>query len=297
MSQTTRPFSTLRVESDSDGSHQIRVDKIDRVVVEAPLTIVLRDQVLATTMRTPGHDLDLAAGWLVSEAGLTNAAQITSMRAFAGSSRLRAVGTDFEVDAGAFKVDAEDSTDQEVDTVRVTLSPEVTPPRPRAYITSSSCGVCSADVLEEFKKPVAPLHSEKWRFDPQHALHFVEQMRSRQKMFDMTGALHAAALVGPGNEVLFVREDVGRHNAVDKVVGHSLITELLPLTDHVLVVSGRVSYEIVAKALTASIGAIVAVSGPTSLAVELAREHDQLLIGFAREGRMNIYSGHEWVAA
>jgi FdhD protein len=290
MSQTTRPFSTLRVESDKDGSHQIRVDKIDRVVVEAPLTIVLGDQVLATTMRTPGHDLDLAAGWLVSEAGLTNASQITSMRAFAGSSRLRAVGTDFEVDA-------EDISEKEVDTVRVALSSDVTPPRPRAYITSSSCGVCSADVLDEFKSPVAPLHTAKWRFDPRHALHFVEQMRSRQKMFDMTGALHAAALVGPGNEVLFVREDVGRHNAVDKVIGHALTSELLPLTDHILVVSGRVSYEIVAKALTASIGAIVAVSGPTSLAVELARQHDQLLIGFAREGRMNIYSGQEWVAA
>lgn len=290
MSQTTRPLSILRVESAKDGSHQIRVDKIDRVVVEAPLTIVLGDQVLATTMRTPGHDLDLAAGWLVSEAGLTEASQITSMRAFAGSSRLRVVGTDFEVDD-------EDITEKEVDSVRVTLSTDVTPPRPRAYITSSSCGVCSADVLDEFKSPVAPLHTEKWRFDPQHALHFVEQMRSRQKMFDMTGALHAAALVGPGNEVLLVREDVGRHNAVDKVIGHALTSELLPLTDHILVVSGRVSYEIVAKALTASIGAIVAVSGPTSLAVELARQHDQLLIGFAREGRMNIYSGQEWVAA
>ena len=290
MSQTTRPLSILRVENEKDGSHQIRVDKIDRVVVEAPLTIVLGDQVLATTMRTPGHDLDLAAGWLVSEAGLTEASQITSMRAFAGSSRLRVVGTDFEVDD-------EDITEKEVDSVRVTLSTDVTPPRPRAYITSSSCGVCSADVLDEFKSPVAPLHTAKWRFDPQHALHFVEQMRSRQKMFDMTGALHAAALVGPGNEVLFVREDVGRHNAVDKVIGHALTSELLPLTDHILVVSGRVSYEIVAKALTASIGAIVAVSGPTSLAVELARQHDQLLIGFAREGRMNIYSGQEWVAA
>jgi len=278
------------VESEKDGSHQIRVDKIDRVVVEAPLTIVLGDQVLATTMRTPGHDLDLAAGWLVSEAGLTEASQITSMRAFAGSSRLRVVGTDFEVDD-------EDITEKEVDSVRVRLSTDVTPPRPRAYITSSSCGVCSADVLDEFKSPVAPLHTAKWRFDPQYALHFVEQMRSRQKMFDMTGALHAAALVGSGNEVLFVREDVGRHNAVDKVIGHALTSELLPLTDHILVVSGRVSYEIVAKALTASIGAIVAVSGPTSLAVELARQHDQLLIGFAREGRMNIYSGQEWVAA
>ena len=288
MSQTTRPFSTLRLESEKDGSRPVRVDRIDRVVVEAPLTIVLGDQVLATTMRTPGHDLDLAAGWLVSEAGLHNAGQITTMRAFSGSTRLRAVGTDYEIDS-------EDAGHQEVDTVRVTLATDVIPPRPRAYITSSSCGVCSADVLDEFKPPIAPLHTDQWRFDPRHALHFVEQMRSRQKMFDMTGALHAAALVGAGGEVLFVREDVGRHNAVDKVIGHALTGGLLPLTDHTLVVSGRVSYEIVAKALTASVGAILAVSGPTSLAVDLARHHDLLLIGFAREGRMNVYSGQEWV--
>jgi FdhD protein len=290
MSQTTRPFSTLRVESEKDGSRPVRVDRIDRVVVEAPLTIVLGEQVVATTMRTPGHDLDLVAGWLVSEAGLHNAEQITTMRAFSGSQRLRAVGTDYEIDS-------EDSGEQEVDTVRVTLATDVVPPRPRAYITSSSCGVCSADVLDKFTPPIAPLHTDQWRFDPRHALHFVEQMRSRQKMFDMTGALHAAALVGSGGEVLFVREDVGRHNAVDKVIGHALTSELLPLTDHTLVVSGRVSYEIVAKALTASVGAIVAVSGPTSLAVDLARQHDQLLIGFAREGRMNVYSGQDWVTS
>ena len=289
MSQTTRPFTTLRWESEKDGARAVRADRIDRVVVEAPLTITLGEQVLATTMRTPGHDLDLAAGWLVSEAGLKIPDQITTMRAFAGSSRLRAVGTDHEVDS-------DDIVNPEIDTVRVTLAENVIPPRPRAYITSSSCGVCSADVLDKFTPPSAPLHGPKWKFDPRQASQMVEQMRSRQKMFDMTGALHAAALVGPGNEVLFVREDVGRHNAVDKVIGHALTSGLLPLTDHVLVVSGRVSYEIVAKALTACIGAIVAVSGPTSLAVELARDHDQLLIGFAREGRMNVYSGQEWVA-
>jgi len=268
--------------------HQI--DRVDRVVVEAPLTIILGEQVLATTMRTPGHDLDLAAGWLVSEAGITQSNQITSMRAFSGSARSRAVGTDFERDA-------DDVDEDEVDAVRVAVSRDVISPRPRAYITSSSCGVCSADILSEFTGPSALLHSSGWRFDPRDALRFVEQMRLRQKMFDLTGSLHAAAIVGSSNEVLFVREDVGRHNAVDKVVGHALISDLMPLTDHTLVVSGRVSYEIVAKALTASIGAIVAVSGPTSLAVDLARKYDQLLIGFVRESRMNVYSGQEWVAS
>lgn len=272
-----------------------RIDRIDRVVVEAPLTIILADQVLATTMRTPGHDLDLAAGWLVSEAGINEVHQITTMRSFSGSARLRAVGTDYEIDT-ADTVGLDQSKDPQIDTVRVTLSSEVTPPRPRAFITSSSCGVCSSDVLQEFPGPHAPLHSTDWVFDPSHALMFIDQMRSRQKMFDMTGALHAAALVNPQNELLYVREDVGRHNAVDKLVGHALTSELFPLTDYTLVVSGRVSYEIVAKAINASIGAIVAVSGPTSLAVDLARKYDQVLIGFARDNRMNIYSGQERIA-
>jgi FdhD protein len=120
-------------------------------------------------------------------------------------------------------------------------------------------------------------------------------MRDQQRMFDQTGALHAAALVDPSNSVRWVREDVGRHNAVDKVIGHAVLDDLLPLTDHVLVVSGRVSYEIVLKALAAGVSAIIAVSGPTSLAVDLAREHDLVLIGFAREGRLNVYSGGTYV--
>ncbi len=131
---------------------------------------------------------------------------------------------------------------------------------------------------------------------PQQALDLIGQMRSRQRMFDLTGALHAAALVGPEFEVLHVREDVGRHNAVDKVIGRALMDNRLPLTDHVLVVSGRVSYEIVTKALSACIGAIVAVSGPTTLAVDVARRHGLVLIGFAREDRMNVYVGGERIA-
>ena len=118
-------------------------------------------------------------------------------------------------------------------------------------------------------------------------------MRDGQRMFDQTGALHAAALVSPALEPLWVREDVGRHNAVDKVIGKALFEDRVPLTDHTLVVSGRISYEIVHKALTACIGAVVAVSGPTSLAIDLARAHGLVLAGFARGGRMNVYSGDE----
>jgi FdhD protein len=283
MGHTTSPRPTIRLEDVSRRGSK-RIDRIDRVVVESPLTIVVEGEVVATTMRTPGHDLDLAAGWLVSEAGLRRPDDIVEMKALAASPQS---GMD----------NSENSTSEEIDTVRVHIAPGITPPRPRAYVTSSSCGVCSADVVDAIAEPYADLHNAGWRLEPQQALDLIEQMRSRQKMFDLTGALHAAALVGPDSEVLFVREDVGRHNAVDKVIGRALMDGLLPLTNHVLVVSGRVSYEIVAKALSACIGSIVAVSGPTTLAVEVARRYDLLLIGFAREDRMNVYAGGEWVRA
>lgn len=280
MGQTTDSRPTLRLEDVTiKGSREI--DRIDRVVVESPLTITIGEHVLATTMRTPGHDLDLAAGWLVSEAGLRSGEDIVSLKAFAASPRA---------------AEDHDGKPEEIDTVRVQLASGIEPPRPRAYMTSSSCGVCSADILDAFPEPYAPLHTPDWRLEPQQALELIRQMRTRQKMFDLTGALHAAALVGPRSEVLYVREDVGRHNAVDKVIGHALMEGELPLTDHVLVVSGRVSYEIVAKALSACVGAIVAVSGPTTLAVDVARAHDLLLIGFARDDRMNVYSGGAWIA-
>jgi FdhD protein len=243
----------------------------DNVAVESPLTILLDDVVLATTMRTPGHDLELVAGWLVNESGVRSSAGIASMGAFATRQQ------------------------DEVDTVRVSLAPGVEPPRPRAFATTSACGVCSADILAGVRPPDGPLHSADWRLPADTVLNLIDRMRDGQRMFDLTGALHAAALVAPDRSLLWVREDVGRHNAVDKAVGKALFADLLPLTDHLLVVSGRVSYEIVHKALTAGVAGIIAVSGPTSLAVDLAREHGLVLIGFAREGRMNVYARDELI--
>ena len=190
---------------------------------------------------------------------------------------------------------AREDDSPDIDSVHVRLKPGIEPPRPRAYVTSSSCGVCSADVVNAVADPYAPLHTPDWNVYPAQALDLTRQMRTRQKMFDLTGSLHAAALVEPNGNVLHVREDVGRHNAVDKVIGRAFTDRLVPLTDYVLVVSGRVSYEIVAKAISACVGAIVAVSGPTTLAVDTARRHDLLLVGFARDDRMNIYSGGHWV--
>jgi FdhD protein len=274
MGRTTSLRPTVRI-----ASGEAR-DRIDQVVVESPLTFIMNDEVLATTMRTPGHDLELAAGWLVNESGVRRPEDISGMGAFAASPQ--AAGTEEEP--------------AEVDTVRISLAGGVRPPRARAFVTNSACGVCSVDVLDAFPGPSAPLHSEGWRFDPDTAGDLIQQMRAKQRMFDLTGALHAAALFNPQTELIAVREDVGRHNAVDKVLGAALLDGALPLTDHVLVVSGRVSYEIVLKALTACVGAIVAVSGPTTLAVDLAQTHGLLLLGFVRDDAMNVYAGRDWVS-
>jgi FdhD protein len=239
----------------------------DAIAVESPLTVILDGEVLVTTMRTPGHDLELVAGWLVNESGVRRPDDIVSM--------------------GAFATHDDDS----IDTVRVSLAAGVRPPRPRAFVTSSACGVCSADVLAAFEGPDGPLMSDGWALPAIAIPGLFDAMRDGQRMFEQTGALHAAALVAPDLTPLWVREDVGRHNAVDKVIGKGLFDNRVPLTDHTLVVSGRISYEIVHKALTAGIAAIVAVSGPTSLAIDLARAHGLVLAGFARGTRVNIYSG------
>ena len=272
----TDPRPMLRINNvTATGSSPI--DQFDRVVVEAPLAISVDQQTLLTTMRTPGHDEELAAGWLLSEANVGAPADIVSIERV-GASELRQWGVD----------DA-------VDTILAELAPGIEPPKPRAYLTSTSCGICSSDVLNTTPSPKVPLHSDDWSVTPQAAHDLISGMRQQQKMFDLTGSLHAAALASPYHQIQVVREDVGRHNAVDKVFGTALLEGNFPLSDHLLVVSGRVSYEIVAKALSACVAGIIAVSGPTTLAVDLARAHGMVLIGFTRDDRMNVYSGKERV--
>ena len=252
-------------------------EAFDPVVVEAPLSVMVNGEAVATTMRTPGHDEELAVGWLASETDLTARSDLLAV-----------------VRMGAAAAGAVDAT--AVDTVSLSLIETVVTPRPRAYLTSSSCGICSAEVIETTPAPRAPLHTQGWQLTPQQAHQLVAAMRTEQKMFDLTGALHAAALVSPSKAVVVVREDVGRHNAVDKVIGSAFLAGQYPLTDHLLVVSGRVSYEIVAKALRACVAGIVAVSGPTTLAVDLARAHGLVLLGFTRDDRLNVYAGGDRVA-
>ena len=253
-------------------------EDFDPVVVEAPLSIAVNGDVLATTMRTPGHDEDLAVGWLASETDLATRADVLDIaRAGAAASRSQGI-------------------DEAVDTVSLGVAASVDIPKPRAYLTSSSCGICSAEVIEATPKPRAPLQRPGWQLTPQQAHQWVAAMRDEQKMFELTGSLHAAAIISPEGNLQVVREDVGRHNAVDKVIGSAFLNEEYPLTDHTLVVSGRVSYEIVAKALRACMAGIVAVSGPTTLAVDLARAHGLVLVGFTRGDRLNVYAGGDRVA-
>jgi FdhD protein len=242
----------------------------DDLAVEAPLVFGLGDETIATLMRTPGHDLELAAGWLVVESGVRGPDDLVALRAC-----------------------WQDGTDR----VQLSLRPGVRPPRPRAFVTGAACGVCSADVVDLHPLAAAAPHRDGWRVRADVLAGLPTAMRAGQRAFARTGGLHAAALADAAGRLGVVREDVGRHNAVDKVVGHALLAGELPATDLLLVVSGRVSFEIVQKAVAAGVAGIVAVSAPSSLAVDLAREHGLLLAALVRDERMNVYAGDELLDA
>jgi len=248
----------------------------DDLAVEAPLVLGMdpstgsgqRADAIATLMRTPGHDLELAAGWLVVESGVERPDDIAQLRS---------------------------CRDDDTDRVHITLAPGVRPPRPRAFVTSAACGVCSADVLDLSLLRRAAPHTDGWRVAGDVLAGLPDALRGGQKTFDKTGGVHAAALAAADGTIRHVFEDVGRHNAVDKVVGRALLDGLLPATDRLLVVSGRVSFGIVQKAVAASVAGIVAVSAPSSLAVDLARDHGLLLAGMVRRGSFNLYAGADLV--
>jgi FdhD protein len=241
----------------------------DELAVEAPLILAMDGAPIATLMRTPGHDLELTAGWLVVESGVRAADDIARLR---------------------------ECRDDDTDRVHITLRPDVRPPRPRAFVTTAACGVCSADVLDLALLREADPHSEGWTVERAVLSALPDTMRDQQRCFQRTGGVHAAALARAGGTVLSVREDVGRHNAVDKIVGRALFDGLLPATDLLLVVSGRVSFEIVQKAVAAGVAGIVAVSAPSSLAVDLARDYGLLLAGMVRGDKLNLYAGEALVS-
>lgn len=254
----------------------------DELTVESPLNLIVSGEVIATLMRTPGHDLELAAGWLTVESGVRGPDDLMG---------LRQCRTDDDLSLR----ELDGISGRGIDQVHLALRPGIEPPRPRAWVTGAACGVCSADVLDLTPLHRNDPHTDGWTVAASVLQTLPDRVRERQRTFDRTGSLHAAALATANGELLVVREDVGRHNAVDKVNGWALLAGRLPATDLLLAVSGRVSFEIVQKAVAAGVGAIVAVSAPSDLAVDLAREHDLVLAGMVRTGRMNVYAGTELV--
>jgi FdhD protein len=255
----------------SDGSGVRR----ENVVVEEPLEIrISRESIdtnLAVTMRTPGSDLELAAGFLWGEGIVRSPDQLVGVKVCA---------------------DRTLTPRQRANVVVATLSPsaaEVSRNLERRFTISSACGVCGSTSLSDLHARgvtrVAPT-----LFSPAELAGMTSLLDGRQKVFASTGGLHAAALVDLEGDLQFIREDVGRHNAVDKVVGAALMAGKLPLSGWTLVVSGRIGYEIAQKAVAAGISALVGVSAPTSLAVELAREFGLTLLAFARDGAANQYA-------
>lgn len=248
----------------------------DTLVAEEPLEIRLNGKPLAITMRTPGDDFALAAGFLVSEGVLGGAGELANIVYCAGAT---------EDGSNTYNV------------VDVRLAPGVPVPDitlERNVYTTSSCGLCGKASLDAVRTtarwPVADGPSPI-RLTPELLAELPERLRTAQRVFDRTGGLHAAALFSPEGELLDVREDVGRHNAVDKLVGRALQQGLLPLSGTVLVVSGRASFELAQKAVMAGVPVLAAVSAPSSLAVDLAAETGMTLVGFLRGASMNVYAG------
>ena len=238
----------------------------DELIVEEPLEVRLDDRLVATTMRTPGHDFELAVG-LCHGDGLLGGAPVLSCR-YCGTGP--AVESEFNI-------------------VSVETGGAAPEAPARVGTTTSSCGLCGSTAIEELRDRIAPIPvGEPWSLEV--LMTAPERLRADQGLFDLTGAVHAAAAFDRSGAPLVVREDIGRHNAVDKVVGRLLLDGLLPATDLGLYVSGRAGFEIVQKAWAAGFSAVVAVSAPSALAVDAARQAGITLVGFVRGDSANVYS-------
>lgn len=247
----------------------------DRVAHEEPLEIQLGARSLAVVMRTPGHDEDLVLGFLVTERVVASAKEVEAIRHCN-------VVPDPEAEENVARVTLAEGVAVDFERLR------------RNLFASSSCGVCGKATIENALATAPPIEDPA-RVTPELLYALPDRLREGQAVFDETGGLHAAGLFGPEGELLVVREDVGRHNAVDKVVGWAARRGRLPLAGHVLMVSGRTSFEIVQKALAARIPIVAAVSAPSSLAVRLADESGMTLVGFLRGRALNLYGNRERV--
>ena len=257
-------------------------EQADAVVTEEPLQLLLGGEPLSVVMRTPGHDVELALGLFFAEGIMSTLADVDFVRISAESGE-----TEDRV-----RLDASIVESNHVD-VRLRTGPRRKPQR--AMLSSSACGVCGAVVIDDLRRDLVALRPGP-AIDAGLLTSLVDKLRVAQGVFERTGGLHAAGLFDTTGRPVCVREDIGRHNAVDKVVGRMLLDGGVPIQDAVLVVSGRAGYEIVQKAITAGIPIVAAVGAPSSLAVALAREFGQTLVGFLRGERFNVYSAPERLA-
>ena len=257
--------------------------KGDHVAVEEPLDIRLNGQQLSLTMRTPGNDVELIHGFLHGEGLIKSREDIAEARYCDGAV-------------------VDDGTGFAQNTYNVmdftTARPQLLPVIAKRFTTTSACGVCGSESIDAVRQKGRYALAEDWSVDPRAILDAARNLTDDQAVFARTGGVHAAALVRADGEVLAVREDVGRHNAVDKVIGWALLEDRLPLTDCFLLVSSRASFEIAQKAFMAGIPLLACVSAASSLAIDTAEEVGMTLVGFTRafddgDGRMNVYTHAE----
>jgi FdhD protein len=279
-----------RVHSGSDGE-----DRTDVLAVEEPLEIriglrengKLTHKPISITMRTPGDDAELAAGFLFTEGIVRSPDQIKQIR-----------HCGLKIGKGGGLIDRASALNS--NTIRVDLHEGVDIDLKRLerhFYTTSSCGVCGKSSIEALHTGAKKIENDTLKIAAETIHRMPEALLARQKTFEKTGGLHASVLFDANGEIDTVREDVGRHNALDKVIGAKFMAGEIPLNDKVLMVSGRASFELVQKALMAGIPILAAVGAPSSLAVELAREFGMTLIGFVRDDRFNIYCGAERITA
>jgi FdhD protein len=267
MALTIEPHVALEwIERVTAGGRRERVR--DELAVEDPLEIRVDGTALAVAMRTPGEDEELAAGFLAGE-GLIG-----------GPDDIASIGPSEDLAANVVDV-----------RTRSGLSRDAS--GERRFAMSSSCGVCGKAALEFVTRTAPPATPDARRVEPQAVLELPRAARAAQAGFERTGGLHATALFGPGGELLVLREDVGRHNAMDKAIGALLLRRRYPLPGVVACLSGRAAFELVQKASLAGLAGVVAVGAPSTLAVQLARERGMLLCGFVRENSFNVYAGAE----
>ncbi|GAB3233319.1 formate dehydrogenase accessory sulfurtransferase FdhD [Glycomyces halotolerans] len=256
-----------------------RTERVETLVVEEPLELRVGGESLMVTMRTPGDDFDLAAGFLVSEGVITESGDLATMRFCAGT---------------------DESGQNTYNLLDLQLAPGIAPPDPsvkRQFATTAACGICGKESLDDVRTKAAwTVEEDPLRISPETLTALPDRLRAAQRVFDRTGGLHAAGLFTADGELLAAREDVGRHNAVDKLIGWAVREDRLPLRGTALMVSGRASFELVQKAVMAGVPVLAAVSAPSSLAAELAAESGLTLAGFLRGETVNLYARPDRVA-